>query len=207
MEIKICGMASEPNIREIAGLRPDYIGLIFHAPSPRNAIGLSLGFGTADGVRKGLVGVFVDKTEDEIMDYARQYKLSTVQLHGDESPELCRALRLRGLKVWKAVGLETVGDFETLTPYADCVDRFVFDSKSPARGGSGLKFDWNLLRFYTFPVDFMLGGGIGPDDAEAIAALSHPRLAGLDLNSRFEVIPGVKNSNLLKSFINKIRSL
>ncbi|MDE5988645.1 MAG: phosphoribosylanthranilate isomerase [Duncaniella sp.] len=208
MEIKICGMASEINIREIiAACNPDYLGLIFHTPSPRNAIALPLSQEIGSRPRKGFVGVFVDKEEDEIIEYVRRYRLTAVQLHGSESPELCMRLRKRGFfKVWKAVGIESADDFQRLEQYAGCVDRFVFDRKSPSHGGTGVKFDWRMLSHYNGEVDFMLGGGIGPDDDAEILRISHPRLAGLDLNSCFEVVPGVKNSKSLESFIRKIRS-
>ncbi len=206
MEIKICGMASEINIREIAACKPDYLGLIFHPASPRNAIGLAPGFDFSSRPQKGFVGVFVDRDEDEIVDLIRRYRLVAAQLHGSESPELCRRLTKRGFRVWKAVGIDSPDDFQTLERYTGCVDRFVFDRKSPAHGGTGEKFDWRLLSHYTAGVDFMLGGGVGPDDADEILRIDHPRMAGIDLNSRFEVIPGVKNSTLVESFIKKIRS-
>lgn len=206
MEIKICGMASEINIRETAACKPDYFGLIFHSPSPRNAICLAPESVITCRPRRGFVGVFVNKDENEIVDYIRRYRLSAAQLHGDESPELCRRLKERGFRVWKAIGVDTPQDFRLTERYAGCVERFVFDRKSPLRGGSGLKFDWRMLRHYTTGVDFMLGGGIGPDDADDILAIDHPNLAGIDLNSCFEVIPGVKNSKLLESFIQKIRT-
>lgn len=206
MEIKICGMASEINLRETAACNPDYFGLIFHSLSPRNAICLAPEIVISCRPRKGFVGVFVNKDEDEIVGYIRRYRLSAVQLHGDESPALCRRLRERGFRVWKAIGIDSPQDFQTTAEYADCVDRFVFDRKSPLRGGSGEKFDWRILRHYTAGVDFMLGGGIGPSDAADILAIDHPNFAGIDLNSCFEVVPGVKNSKLLESFIKKIRT-
>lgn len=207
LQIKICGMTSAGNIAAVLTLRPDYLGLIFHRQSPRNAFGLSPDDVLPFADRVKFAGVFVNRPADEVIAAARNYRLAAVQLHGDESPEYCRLLRDRGLTVWKAVGIETSGDIESLERYADCVDRFVFDRKSPSRGGTGQKFDWNLLDGYRLSVDFMLGGGISPYDAELIDGISHPRLVGIDLNSRFETSPGIKDARLLNNFLKKIKRL
>lgn len=205
LSIKICGMADAGNIHEAMALRPDYLGLIFHPVSPRNACRLASE--ELEGVRGRvkLVGVFVNRPVDEILARCKAYGLHAVQLHGDESPEFCHSLRGRGFEVWKAVGVGTVDDIASLERYAGCVDSFVLDRKSPNRGGTGKKFDWNLLSSYSLPVGFMLGGGIGPEDAEAITRLCHPRLTGIDLNSRFELSPGIKNIELLKTFLKAVR--
>lgn len=205
LSIKICGMADAGNIREAIELRPDYLGLIFHSSSPRNACQLAPE--ELEGVRGQMkfVGVFVNHSMDGILSRCKAYRLHAVQLHGDESPEFCHSLRGRGFEVWKAVGIGTVDDIASLKRYAGCVDRFVFDRKSPNHGGTGKKFDWNLLSSYRLPIGFMLGGGIGPEDAEAITRLRHPRLTGIDLNSRFELTPGIKNIELLKTFLKAVR--
>ncbi|WP_297064192.1 phosphoribosylanthranilate isomerase [uncultured Duncaniella sp.] len=205
LSIKICGMTHPGNISEIAGLAPDYLGLIFHSPSPRNACALRPE--AIESARAGikLTGVFVDRQETEVLQLAESFRLSAVQLHGCESPEYCRKLKGRGFEVWKAVGIEDENDFLRMERYAGCIDRFVFDRKSPSHGGTGVKFDWQLLRHYQLPIGFMLGGGIGPDDAEAIACISHPQLVGLDLNSRFESSPGTKDYHLLDKFLTRIR--
>lgn len=204
LSIKICGMADAGNIREAMALCPDYLGLIFHPASPRNACNLNPE--ELAGVREAIkfVGVFVNRPEDEILARCEAYRLQAVQLHGDESPEFCHSLRGRGFEIWKAVGIETVGDINSLERYAACVDRFVFDRKSPRHGGTGKKFDWSLLASYSLPVGFMLGGGIGPEDADAIAALRHPQLVGIDLNSRFELSPGIKDIGLLNAFLKSL---
>lgn len=205
--VKICGMTSADNIARALTLSPDWLGLIFHRPSPRNALGLAPEEFTRFSGKVKFVGVFVNRPVGEVLDTAGRYGLAAVQLHGDESSEYCRQLRDRGFEVWKAVGIEAEKDMTALTPYADCVDRFVFDRKSASRGGTGEKFDWKLLKCYTLPVPFLLGGGIGPEDAELIRTLSHPRLAGIDLNSRFETSPGIKNIELLNDFLKKIKLL
>ncbi|MCM1077287.1 MAG: phosphoribosylanthranilate isomerase [Bacteroides sp.] len=206
LEVKICGMTSPVNIREVIGLQPDYLGLIFHQPSPRNAFGLSPEM--LDSVRRDMkfVGVFVDRPQDEIISTADIYRLHAIQLHGQESPEVCRRLRGHGFEVWKAIGIEDRGDLERMGEYVGAVDRFVLDKKSRQHGGTGRKFDWQLLNDYALPTDFMLGGGVGPDDIETIATLNHPRLLGLDLNSRFEVSPGIKSTSSLEKFLRHLRN-
>lgn len=205
LQVKICGMTTPANIREISSLSPDYLGLIFHRPSPRNACGLDPKELSAFFGKVKFVGVFVNMPLEEIKSIAGRYGLSAVQLHGDESPAYCKSLKDNGLEVWKAAGVETADDIDSLGRYAACVDRIVLDRKSAARGGSGRKFDWRLLDSYTMPVPFMLGGGIGPEDSGAINAMKHPRLAGIDLNSRFESSPGIKNFKLLDEFLRKIK--
>ena len=195
-EIKVCGMAYPDNIHDVAALHPDYIGLIFHTSSPRNAY-LLLPTDLPAGIRR--VGVFVNRPASDILAIAAYYDLSAVQLHGDETPEFCQSLKGHGFEVWKAVGIETAEDFKAIERYD--VDRIVLDKKSPSRGGTGRKFDWTLLEHYTAPTPFMLAGGIGPEDAQAVAIMDHPRLVGFDLNSRFESEPGVKDITLLKSFL------
>ncbi|MDE6824800.1 MAG: phosphoribosylanthranilate isomerase [Duncaniella sp.] len=211
--IKICGMTLPDNIREVAALRPEWLGMIFHPASPRNAC--SFRPDTLTDIRRGLsddnnvsprfVGVFVNRPANDVVDIAATYHLDAVQLHGDETPDLCNALQGHGFEVWKAVGIESPDDFRPLGEYIGTVDRFVFDRKSPRRGGTGEKFDWRHLPAYTLPVGFMLGGGVGADDVEAVGALNHPQLLGFDLNSRFEISPGIKDVGLLARFIASIR--
>lgn len=205
--VKICGMTSADNIACALTLSPDWLGLIFHRPSPRNALGLAPEEHARFSGKVKFAGVFVNRPVGEVLNTAERYGLAAVQLHGDESPEYCHELCDRGFEVWKAVGIRTEEDMTALRRYADCVDSFVFDRKSASRGGTGEKFDWKLLKCYTLPVPFLLGGGIGPEDAELIHTLSHPHLAGIDLNSRFEISPGIKNIELLNDFLKKIRQL
>lgn len=207
LDIKICGMSVPENIQSALRLQPDYLGLIFHRPSPRNAFGLDAETAAKLGKQVKLVGVFVNCPQEEILSLAEAYNLAVIQLHGDESPEFCQQIRERGYEVWKAAGIRSKDDFAGLESYVGKVDRFVFDSKSEARGGSGNKFDWRLLDAYNLPTDFILGGGLGPEDADSIRDIRHPRLAGIDLNSRFELSPGVKDTELLYNFIKNLRQL
>lgn len=203
--IKVCGMADEANMTEVAALSPDYIGFIFHQPSPRNALSLvpeAVGE-LPDAVTA--VGVFVNRPVSEIVSTAARYGIRTVQLHGDETPEMCLELKRRGFTVWKAVGIDGKVDSDTLAPYCGSVDCFVFDTKSPQHGGTGMKYDWELLSSYTLDIPFMLSGGISSEDVGCILDFRHPMLVGVDVNSRFEVAPGIKNIAKLHEFIMKLR--
>lgn len=206
MEIKICGLSDPESIRLIAALRPSMMGFIFYAFSPRNACALlpSMVAELPDEIER--VGVFVDAPVDHMLHVAGRYGLTTIQLHGKESPEVCRALREHGLRVMKAFGIDEDIDWETLRPYEGSVDRFVFDTATAYHGGSGRKFDWSLLHDYPLTTPFLLSGGIGPDDAQAVleAATSLPMMEGVDINSRFEIRPGNKSPELVKTFMDAL---
>lgn len=190
---KVCGMRDPRNIRDVMALGPDYMGFIFYPPSPRCALGMSPEL--PSGVRG--VGVFVNASVDEIAGICNRYGLEMAQLHGDESPDFCRAVSATGLRVWKAIGLSDAPDWNQIRRYEGCVDMFVFDTRSAARGGTGQKFNWNILSDYPLSTPWLLSGGIGPDDTLP----SLPGMAGVDINSRFEDAPGVKNVELIKEFI------
>lgn len=206
MIIKICGLSDPESIQSISQLRPSMIGFIFYAPSPRNACALlPSSVATVPGEIER-VGVFVDAPVDHILHTASRYGLSTVQLHGKESPQDCIALRNAGLKVMKAVGIGHDMDWSLLSPYVGTINLFVFDTLTAVHGGSGRKYDWNLLANYPLDIPFLLSGGIGPDDAPAVLAASKslPLMAGVDINSRFETRPGCKDTSMVASFINSV---
>lgn len=205
MMIKVCGMKDPQNIAEVAALAPMLMGFIFHEQSPRDASGLS-----AETVKSLLdfirpVAVTVDKTEDKVMDLCAKYGFRIVQLHGKESPAMCRNLREKGLVVFKAIGVDNDVDWNAWKDYEGCVDMFIMDKKTPRHGGSGQKFDWSILDGYNLDVPYLLSGGIGPDDIDGIVAAMRPGMAGIDINSRFETSPGVKNLHLLITFILSLR--
>jgi phosphoribosylanthranilate isomerase len=188
------------NIKELSLLPVDMMGLIFYEASPRYAGNMAAGEISAAGGRLHKVGVFVDATEAEIISRRGEYDLRSVQLHGNESPEFCRKVRGRGVEVIKAFRIETAADFAACGHYADVCDCFLFDTKTDKYGGSGKKFDWGTLAAYAGPTPFLLSGGIGGDDAEALAGIRHPHMMGVDLNSRFEIRPGEKDIALLRAF-------
>lgn len=205
MKVKICGMRDADNISKIASLKPDYMGFIFYKPSPRNCIGIDPVIIASLPNEIQPVMVSVDMTEAEVLDIAGRYGFRTVQLHGKESPDMCSHLRDSGLKVIKAMGVHTTESIAKLRAYEGAIDISLLDTPTPAKGGSGKKFDWGMLDAYDMNESFILSGGIGCDDAEAILALRHPKFIGIDLNSRFESSPGIKNAHLLNHFLTQIK--
>lgn len=206
MKIKVCGLMEPKNIKEIAALKPDMAGFIFHSVSPRFC-GNMVGPFTLDSLPAGVkpVAVTVDLSEAQILDLASRYGFRTFQLHGNESPELCRSLRAAGYEVIKAIGIGSPEDMERTREYAGCVDAFIFDTKSPLKGGSGKKFDHTILRFYAGEEPFMLSGGIAPGDETLVSSIDHPKYMGVDLNSRFEISPGIKDCEKVRTFIHNVR--
>ena len=220
MIIKVCGMRDGENIRQVAELGVDWIGMIFWPKSPRNVTMIpshagiipdrgSLSF--KDHQRSPLrVGVFVDEMAQNIITRVVNFQLDLVQLHGHETPTLIRNLRrtladIRPVKFIKAISVASSDDIEAYKDYMDCVDYFLFDTKCPTVGGSGNHFDWTVLDAYDGETPLLLSGGIGPDDAERVKAFHHPKCIGIDLNSKFEVEPGLKDINKLREFIKEIR--
>ncbi len=224
--IKVCGMRHTDNIRAVSQLPIDYMGLIFYPKSSRYVGMASSGTGLlpdiADKAIIGLgnitvssyinkVGVFVNASAQDIITHVVNFRLDAIQLHGSETPTFIRNLKATlipdicpKIKVFKAISIASAEDFGKCSQYEGVVDMFVFDTKCAGHGGSGRQFDWSVLDSYKGNTPFLLSGGIGFEDAERIKNIRHPKLAGLDLNSRFELEPGLKDVELLKAFINKI---
>jgi len=193
------------NKRSIANLQPDFMGFIFYPKSPRYAEPLDLE--TLQSLPKSIkkIGVFVNESLENILTIVYKYNLDGVQLHGSENVEICRKLKDTGLLVLKAFPIADAYNFNVTKNYEGACDYFLFDTKTEAYGGSGVKFDWRILNEYKGETPFLLSGGIAADDAEAILEIEHPKFAGIDLNSKFEVKPGLKNVELLKGFMKEIR--
>jgi phosphoribosylanthranilate isomerase len=205
--IKVCGMREPENIRALLPLEPDFIGFIFYRGSPRYA-GVSLNEikPVICSVTVKRVGVFVNESPEQVKRISDILSLDRIQLHGDESPEYCQSLHNEGHKIIRAFRLHAAFDFAITDAYAPSCRMFLFDTATTAFGGSGEKFDWNILQRYTGEIPFLLGGGIGPEDAVKIKSFNHPAFAGIDLNSRFEKSPGVKDIALLENFLHQIKS-
>ena len=201
MLIKICGMKEPGNVKEVAALHPDMLGFIFYEASPRYAGDLSPRALERLPAAIGKVGVFVNAETGFIENIVRRYKMDTIQLHGDEPPEMGHYFVRKGYRVIKAFGIEEAGDFQRTLPYESACQLFLFDTRSRQFGGTGKSFDWNLLNRYEGSVPFFLSGGIAWENREEIGKIKHPKLAGLDLNSRFETAPGMKNIHLLSRFL------
>ena len=201
--IKVCGMREADNIREIEALGIDLMGFIFWPKSKRYVAERPQYLPTQ--VKK--VGVFVDATLEDIRQHIQDYQLDIIQLHGHETPDFIAQLSIFNFQfsIIKAFNIATAEDLAQTKPYEGIVDYFLFDTKAQLPGGSGEQFDWSVLSHYEGTTPFLLSGGIGPDDAERIKSFHHPRCIGIDLNSRFEIAPGLKDVNQLREFIKKIR--
>ena len=207
LKLKICGMREPENMSRIAALQPDYLGLIFFEGSPRNVVGEI--FQVDQNIRK--TGVFVNASEENILEKIKKYQLSALQLHGDESPEFINSLKQQiseEIELIKVFGIKEDFDFEKLQPYEGIVDYFLFDTRGKNRGGNGISFNWEILENYSSNTPFFLSGGIGPGDAAAVKELYHTFqkrqkeevFYGIDVNSKFETAPAVKDAEALKTF-------
>ena len=198
MIVKVCGMRDEENIRQVEALGIDLMGFIFWPRSSRYVAERPSYLPT----RCKRVGVFVDEEIETLKRIADDYALDVIQLHGHETPAY--VAQLKGRSVIKAFNVATAADFVQTKDYAGLADYFLFDTKGKAVGGNGEKFDWSVLDDYTSDTPFLLSGGIGPDDAERVKAFRHPRCIGIDLNSRFELSPALKDINKLQDFLNAL---
>jgi phosphoribosylanthranilate isomerase len=205
LKIKVCGMRDPGNIRELVRFTPDLMGFIFYPgskrfvdhPDPEVFCGIPAGIMT--------VGVYVNESVETIKQHVTDLGLDLVQLHGDETPDACSDLAGSGIAVIKAFGIGDSIDVGHLQKYSQSCKYFLFDTGSATFGGTGRKFDWTVLDQYTISKPFFLSGGIGPEDIPSIQAIDHPVLAGIDINSRFETEPGLKDIEKVKEFIQTIR--
>ena len=206
MLIKICGMRQAENIAQLSLLKPDYMGFIFYEKSLRFA-GKTITPQLLESIPKHIkkVAVFVNATEDEVREVVRRFGFDVVQLHGNESPETCGSLKSSGLEVWKVFHPNVEEEFPHTKSYEDVCDFFLFDTPSPNYGGTGEKFDWSFLQKYQGETPFFLSGGIGLEDVGEVFQFEHPKFIGLDVNSRFELAPSLKNIPLLQKLMEELR--
>lgn len=204
MKIKVCGMKYPDNIRAVVSLKPDYLGYIFYPESPRLA-DLEILRNEADhlGTIKK-VGVFVNEEYSEILKIGRTLSLDYIQLHGDEPPELASELKREGFGIIKVWRMDESFDFKHLRPFKNVSDYFLFDTAGKGFGGTGKKFNWEQLQEYDEEIPFFLSGGIGMEDILAVLSFHHPRLWGVDVNSRMETKPGKKDIDRLSQFMKGI---
>lgn len=207
IKVKVCGMRDAKNIEEISAGGPDMLGFIFHPGSARY-VGEQPDPSLFRIAGKGILttGVFVDVQPETILEVVRRYSLNQIQLHGRESIHECGMLRAAGYSVIKAFALSRDFDFGELASFVPVCDYFLFDTPTTKHGGSGLKFQWELLEKYRLEKPFFLSGGIGPQDARMILDLHHPALYAVDINSKFELSPGIKDIRKVKQFILQIKS-
>ena len=179
------------------------IGFIFYPKSPRYLYQIPRYLPTL----AKRVGVFVNETKENILMYVDRFGLNYVQLHGDESPEYCRTLHSYGIRIIKAFSIALPKDLLAVSDYEGFCDYFLFDTRSAHYGGSGQQFDWNILQRYNGSTPFLLSGGINSYSVKALKEFHHPRLAGIDINSRFETSPGIKDVERIGRFLKELRDL
>jgi len=214
IRLKVCGMKYQDNILDVATLQPDYLGFIFHEPSPRNFAGFIPELSRQ--IQK--IGVFVDKEIGFIIDKIKTHQLDAIQLHGSEPPEFCDALRHAELvsashqKNLKQVQVELIKvfsikdefNFSVLKPYEEVCDYYLFDTKGKLPGGNGYTFNWSVLKDYSSTKPFLLSGGIGLNEIDSVLSFLRRQESkychAIDVNSKFEIEPGLKNIEKLKEF-------
>ncbi|HXA00800.1 MAG TPA: phosphoribosylanthranilate isomerase [Cytophagaceae bacterium] len=203
-KLKVCGMKYADNIKAVAALKPDYMGFIFYEESKRfvgyldeEVIG-----NLPSSIKK--VGVFVNEVIEDILELHDKYNFDFVQLHGDESPEFCLEMK-NFIPVIKAFSIEENIDFNMLKRYKKSCDYFLFDTQTASYGGSGKKFNWDLLKKYDNEIPIFLSGGISLEDAAQIKKLKEINIHAIDINSRFEKRPGLKDIILIKEFMNRLK--
>lgn len=209
MRIKVCGMTRLEQIRSLDELGVEFAGLIFYPRSPRYVGKSSL---SPDALRRekmniNTVGVFVNATLDEVLRTVDEWRLQLVQLHGDESAKFCEQVsnHVTTVKAFRVAGNEDLS--WKIYPFREAVDMFLFDSAGASYGGNGVAFDWDVLKVAQIGKPFFLSGGIGPDDTVRLKefATGQPDLFAVDVNSRFETTPGVKDMDKVADFRMKLQ--
>lgn len=205
MKIKVCGITRKEDFIALDKMSVDFAGFIFYEKSKRfvgndaEALFEKL---SSKHVKK--TGVFVNEAIEKVLAKAEQFHLDFIQLHGNELSEYCETVR-KDYPVIKAFNIDTQFDFSSLDEYRDSCDYFLFDAKGKLPGGNSISFDWKLLGNYKLEIPFFLSGGISPQQVSQILSFKHPAFFGIDVNSGFEISPGIKNIPMLETFIYQIR--
>ena len=194
-------MRDSENIRAVEALGVDWMGFIFY-PLSKRYVGEQLTYLPEKIMR---VGVFVNESFEAVLETARLYDLKAVQLHGSESPKFCKQLRKQNIQVIKAFGIADCLPSEKIAEYEGCCNYYLFDTQTSEYGGSGVKYDWEILQHYQGNTPFLLSGGIGPDDVDAIKTFSNPMCIGIDINSKFELSPANKDIESIHQFIKSLK--
>lgn len=209
MLVKVCGLRDPENIRQVALLpEVDLIGLIFYPKSPRFVDGEATAEVLSSIPTVKVVGVFVNEAPEEVVRKVAIYHLDALQLHGSESPEYLMDIKRRlpeKTLLIKAFSISSPNDLIPVSGYEKLCDYFLFDTPTKGYGGSGITFDWDILRHYNGSTPFLLSGGISPDSLTDLQKFQHPLLAGIDLNSRFEIAPALKDTPLLIQFVQNFK--
>ena len=201
MKLKVCGMKYQDNIKQVAALQPDYLGFIFYEKSARHFNSENIPE-LDKSIKK--TGVFVDESIDFVIEKINNHDLQAVQLHGKESPEYFNKLKSQNIEIIKVFSIIDEFNFERLKPYENVCNYFLFDTKGKHPGGNGYTFDWNVLNNYPSTTPFFLSGGIGLNELENIKEFQKSDASkycyALDVNSKFEIEPGLKSIEDLIEF-------
>jgi len=207
LKIKVCGMRDSQNILALAELQPDYIGFIFYPKSARFTSGV-LKKKILNALPKSIkkTGVFVNESFEKVIETDKEYDLDFIQLHGNETVEFCEKLKTESLKVIKAFSVDHSFNFSETINFEGFVDYFLFDTKAEGGyGGHGMTFDWNILERYRGKTPFLLAGGISLDNLGDLDKIKNKNFAGIDVNSKFELSPGIKDIEALRELFEKIK--
>lgn len=205
MQLKVCGLTDINQINELSKLEIDRLGFIFYKKSPRYAVDKldEEDILTIKG-KINKTGVFVNEDLNIIESTIKYYKLNSVQLHGEESPEFCKQLKSK-VEVIKTILIKNKESFSEIDKYDGACNYFLFDTYSGAYGGTGKKFDWSWLDKYNLNIPFILSGGIDLTNIKDVLSINHPQLVGIDVNSKFELESGIKDINKIKELIKIIK--
>ena len=206
MKIKVCGITSVAQLRALESMGVDYAGFIFYPKSARYAgEKIEAHQKEMETFSINKVGVFVNEELEEVKRKIRRFHLAAVQLHGDESAVYCKAL-MSHTQVIKVFRLSNEAGIDNLiAPFMEACHYFLFDTDTKEYGGSGRQFNWNILQNAAIRKPFFLSGGIGPDDVEKLKTFQNPFVYGVDVNSRFEVEPGIKNMEAVQQFLKDVK--
>jgi phosphoribosylanthranilate isomerase len=204
MDLKICGMRESENIRDVASLRPQYLGFIFYPESPR-FVGEDFKMPELDrSVKK--VGVFVNATTESIVEKITEHKLDLIQLHGQERVEQCQQLKSHNVLIIKAFSVSDKFEVSHVKQYHEAADFFLFDTKGKYFGGNAARFDWSILKGYDQQTPFFLSGGLKPENIEEAKALKDMNIAALDLNSGVEIGPALKDIEKIRRVVSLLKN-
>ena len=205
MKLKVCGLTKMDQIQELISLNTNFLGFIFYEKSPRFVLNhLSLEE-ISEINHQGKVGVFVNETVEKISEISEKAKLSFIQLHGDEDEKFILQLRQilgNNIKIIKVIriGNQSFDELQkTINQQPSTVNYLLFDTDSKAFGGTGKTFDWQILNEIEIPIPYFLSGGISLENIHQLSTINHQPLA-LDINSKFEIEPGIKNLEKIKTF-------
>ena len=204
LKLKVCGLRQSENIRTVASLYPDFLGFIYYAKSPRfvgHEFQMPL---TATSNR---VGVFVNESVTYMLNKVKSDKLDMIQLHGHEQPAVAKALVENDVQVMKVFSVDSNFDFRIVKNFIPYSKYLLFDTKTSNYGGSGKRFNWNLLHQYEYSTPFFLSGGISPENIQEVAEVRNPAFYGVDVNSGVEDSPGLKNPNRLQELIQVLKTI